>query len=277
MITIRKLSELPPKTRLRRIVDQLAKLETEPPGKPVPKDYAGALLALIEGTLDRDSEERSAAASLAKRFAGVRRTLETLGDEERRILNEARHLVLRALGSEPSDWELAYRPADTRREKLSFPISLFIDGVRSPFNLGSIIRTAEAFGAQSVCVAPGGVDLGHRRVARAAMGAEKLIPCEVRAWDELSAADSRFALEQGGTDIGEFDFPPRGLVVIGSEEMGVSPDILSACDEEAGRVSIPLWGSKKSLNVGVAVGILLREWTNYIRREGYFNARSSSG
>jgi TrmH family RNA methyltransferase len=69
-----------------------------------------------------------------------------------------------------------------------------------------------------------------------------------------------FSLELGGTDLDSFDFPQKGACVIGSEEFGVSPALLSYCDRSLGRVSIPLSGTKGSLNVSVATGIMLYRW-----------------
>jgi TrmH family RNA methyltransferase len=69
-----------------------------------------------------------------------------------------------------------------------------------------------------------------------------------------------FALETGGTPIEEFQFPRKGLLIAGSEELGVSPRALEAADASLGRVSIPCYGAKASLNVSVAFGIALSTW-----------------
>ena len=71
-----------------------------------------------------------------------------------------------------------------------------------------------------------------------------------------------FALETGGTDIRKFDFPKKGIVIIGSEELGVSPEALALA--KSGTVTIPMTGIKASLNVGVAFGILMERWTSSI-------------
>jgi TrmH family RNA methyltransferase len=49
-------------------------------------------------------------------------------------------------------------------------------------------------------------------------------------------------------------------MIVGSEELGVSPQALAAADASLGRVSIPTWGAKGSLNVSVAFGIALQAW-----------------
>jgi TrmH family RNA methyltransferase len=77
-----------------------------------------------------------------------------------------------------------------------------------------------------------------------------------------------FALELGGQNIDQFKFPEEGVVIIGSEELGVSVPFLKAADESYGRVSIPLFGSKGSLNVSVAFGILIYKWHSAVATKG---------
>ncbi len=74
-----------------------------------------------------------------------------------------------------------------------------------------------------------------------------------------------FALETGGTDINEFKFPKQGICIIGSEELGVSPQALARATY--GRVTIPMKGLKASLNVGVAFGILMQKWVESLSSE----------
>ena len=71
-----------------------------------------------------------------------------------------------------------------------------------------------------------------------------------------------FVLETGGTPLRDFVFPKEGIVIIGSEELGVSPEALAK--GTYGQVTIPMKGMKASLNVGVAFGILMEAWTSYI-------------
>ena len=94
------------------------------------------------------------------------------------------------------------------------------------------------------------------------MGCDEVIPYERVALEDLPKDMPIFALETGGTDIRNFDFPKKGIVVIGSEELGVSPDALAMA--KAGTVTIPMTGVKASLNVGVAFGILMERWTSSI-------------
>ena len=86
------------------------------------------------------------------------------------------------------------------------------------------------------------------------------MPWEVADVASLRGRGGLFALELGGTPLEEFRFPSAGMVLIGSEELGLSPEALSLADEGCGRVSIPLAGAKRSLNVSVAFGILMQAW-----------------
>jgi TrmH family RNA methyltransferase len=69
-----------------------------------------------------------------------------------------------------------------------------------------------------------------------------------------------FALETGGTAITHFQFPPQAIMIVGSEELGTSPQALAAANASLGRVSIPSYGAKGSLNASVAFGIALQAW-----------------
>ena len=74
-----------------------------------------------------------------------------------------------------------------------------------------------------------------------------------------------FALETGGTPIEEFQFPQKGICIIGSEELGISPQALKKATY--GRVTIPMIGLKASLNVGVAFGILMQKWCESLSKK----------
>jgi TrmH family RNA methyltransferase len=78
-----------------------------------------------------------------------------------------------------------------------------------------------------------------------------------------------FALETGGTPLADFVFPSRGVLIAGSEELGVSPRALAAADASLGRVTIPTLGAKGSLNVSVAFGIVMQAWAASCVRRGY--------
>lgn len=191
--------------------------------------------------------------------------------DELRACNIGRNALLKILGTFPAEWDLIIAPhkisEDAKqgivKERAFFPeLYIYAEDIRSPFNLGSIFRTAEAFGAEKVFLSPGCTDPEHPRAVRSAMGCDEVIPWERLSLNQLPQDLPVFALETGGTNIGEFNFPKKGIVIIGSEELGVSPEALAFA--KAGTVTIPMTGIKASLNVGVAFGILMERWTSSI-------------
>ena len=99
------------------------------------------------------------------------------------------------------------------------------------------------------------------------MGCIETLGFERKSLDELEEFAKEndlpiFVLETGGKPIEEFKFPKKGICIIGSEELGVSPQALSKATY--GRVTIPMKGLKASLNVGVAYGILMQAWVNQL-------------
>jgi TrmH family RNA methyltransferase len=145
---------------------------------------------------------------------------------------------------------------------------VYLEDIRSPFNVGSIFRTAEAFGAERMVLSPRTPRPTHRRASRTARGAERVLPWETAELAGIEGREGIFALELGGTPVEEFAFPLRGIVLLGSEELGLSPEALRLADRGAGRVSITQAGAKRSLNVAVAFGILMQRWFSALEQGG---------
>lgn len=184
--------------------------------------------------------------------------------DERRACNVARNSLLEIIGTFPAEWDLVIAPHTQVEQRNFFPgVCVYAEDIRSPFNLGSIFRTAEAMGAEKVFLSPLCTDPSHTKAQRSAMGCIQTLGYERRALSELPPELPVFVLETGGTPIGEFAFPPQGICIIGSEELGVSPAALARASY--GRVSIPMTGLKASLNVGVAFGILMQKWVEALQ------------
>lgn len=193
--------------------------------------------------------------------------------DERRVCNCARNNLLAIIGTFPAEWDLIIAPHHaptgengTTRARQFFPgVCVYAEDIRSPFNLGSIFRTAEAMGAEKVYLSPLCTDPEHPKARRGGMGCIETLGYERVALDQLPDDMPVFVLETGGTPLESFDFPQKGICIVGSEELGVSPAALARATH--GRVSIPLTGLKASLNVGVAFGILMQKWTERLRAE----------
>ena len=192
--------------------------------------------------------------------------------DELRLCNCARNHLLAIIGTFPAEWDLVIAPHANPydengviKEREFFPgMCVYAEDIRSPFNIGSIFRTAEGMGAEKVIISPFCVDPNQSRAIRSGMGCIETMGWEQIPVEELPGDIPIFALETGGTDIEEFVFPEKGICIIGSEELGVSPQALSKATY--GRVSIPMKGLKASLNVGVAFGILMQKWVEYINK-----------
>jgi TrmH family RNA methyltransferase len=237
VITLRKLEGLPEGNRGRKLLTLLA--EAHDPA------YTDGLVRLAQQLLGETE---------SKLF---------LGPTDRDLGLLRQRLALR-LGLETADWDLQ-APADRFGPVTRFPFSVWLDDLRSPFNVGSLIRTAEAYGFESVFLSPLTPGLSHPRTRRSAMGAETLLSVETFSLTEMQdrwGDRPVFALELGGVSVDRFEFPGGGLVLAGGEELGLSPEALSWADRSFGRVSLPLFGRKASLNVGVAFGILAAAWTS---------------
>lgn len=198
----------------------------------------------------------------AKRIAALLSEKDT---DERRLCNEARNALLAVIGTFPAEWDLVIAPHANEKlsvQKRSFfkGLSVYAEDIRSPFNVGSIFRTAEAMGCESVYISPQCTDPEQSKALRSGMGCIETMGYTRCPLEELPKDRPVFVLETGGTPINEFNFPKEGIVIIGSEELGVSPEALHRASY--GRVTIPMTGLKASLNVGVAFGILMQAWTN---------------
>ena len=207
----------------------------------------------------------------------LRKLLATDPLDELRLCNYARNTMLELLGTFPAEWDLVIAPHNpaaagtqspdgTVRARDYYPgVCVYAEDIRSPFNIGSIFRSAEAMGAEKVLISPHCIDPNHPRAIRSGMGCIETMGWERLSLDQLPPDLPVFALETGGTPIEEFDFPEKGICIIGSEELGVSPEALDRATY--GTVTIPMKGLKASLNVGVAFGILMQKWVESLNKK----------
>lgn len=185
-----------------------------------------------------------------------------------RVVNNLRRTLESLSGGAPADWDFMEpmgSSRDARARSVFTGMRAYLEDIRSPFNVGSMFRTADGFGLAELLLSGSCADPGHPRAARSAMGADALIPWRRMELEGLEGLGEVFALELRGERIDGFEFPEQGVVILGSEELGVSPSALGRCNR---RVSIPMLGAKGSLNVGVAFGILLAAWSRSLHARG---------
>lgn len=145
---------------------------------------------------------------------------------------------------------------------------LVLDGLGDPGNVGTVLRTALAAGADGVLLAPGTADATNAKVLRAGAGAQFRLPVRAARWAEIEATAARHALSVWVADAaGEeaydrVDWTAGHALVIGAEASGPS-----AAARQLGRtVRIPMPGPAESLNAAVAAAVLLFEGARQRRR-----------
>lgn len=149
------------------------------------------------------------------------------------------------------------------------PVLVVAHRVQDPGNLGAILRTADAAGADGVVTTPATVDPFNPKTVRTAMGSLFRLPVAVAdsLAEALACCRDRgmtvFAAHLGGTPLGQCDFSGPFALMMGREGEGLTPDDLA--DADTG-VSIPMRDGADSLNVGSATAVLLYEAA---RQRGY--------
>lgn len=150
-----------------------------------------------------------------------------------------------------------------KKKKTVYPggYSIVLDNIQDPGNLGTIIRSAKAFGFNSIVLSEDSVDEYNSKVIRASEGmmfSTNIVRMNLRDFllDIKNDCDIYTTDVNGGEDIKDIhsEFPP--VLIMGNEGNGVRPEIASLADK---RVYIPMSDGVESLNVGVAASILMYE------------------
>jgi tRNA (guanosine-2'-O-)-methyltransferase len=169
----------------------------------------------------------------------------------------------------PTDLKRLHREWNRRgRSRLA----LLLDGVGSPYNVGSIVRTAAALKVDHLYLAGGALSPAHGKAGRTAMGTERYLTWTVFEKGQEAAAAARadgyrvvgIELAEGAAPLHELTPAPATCLALGHEDHGLTPATLAACDAVA---YIPQLGKVGSLNVATAGAMAMyeirrRDWTN---------------
>lgn len=144
------------------------------------------------------------------------------------------------------------------------PIVVVLDHVRSLYNVGSVFRSSDAFRIEGVCLCGITAQPPHPEIHKTALGAEESVSWKYFKQTEDAVSWLKelgyiiLAIEQceGSTLLQNFQIEPdkKYAIVLGNEVKGVQQQIVDSCD---GCLEIPQFGTKHSLNVSVAAGIVL--------------------
>ena len=158
------------------------------------------------------------------------------------------------------------------RRRTTGTLSLLLDGVQNPFNLGSITRSAAALGVDRVWLVGSDTGLRSPKVQKTALGTDRYVDWQVceRLDDALADARGRslrlvgLELSDTARPLFEIDLTGNICLVVGHEDRGLTPAAAAACTEVG---YVPLVGRVGSLNVSQAVSVALyevrrQEWTS---------------
>lgn len=174
------------------------------------------------------------------------------------------HLALAKRNHKEHNLLPSIRKGDRSKGEAAWTIAIYLDKIRSAHNVGSILRTIEAFSLGKVYFSDGMSFVDHKQVQDAAMGANNWITCHREVALE-SLPRPVIAMETSSAAIPLFDFifPEEFTLVMGNEEYGCSDNTLKIADY---LIEIPMRGHKNSLNVANAFAIaaaeIVRQKTN---------------
>ncbi|CCM09809.1 Putative uncharacterized protein [Cardinium endosymbiont cEper1 of Encarsia pergandiella] len=175
---------------------------------------------------------------------------------------EAPKELLSRLGSLVHNYQVlavAAIPKPTEPHLPLMGVTLALDGIQDPGNLGTIIRIADWYGIRTILCAQTTVDLYNPKVLQASMGS--FLKVDLHYVDLPGYLQNLNLPIVGamlkGKRVGDFAFPDHGILVIGNESHGIQPAIQAVVTDA---VCIPRYGTANSLNAAVATAVLCDHW-----------------
>lgn len=145
-------------------------------------------------------------------------------------------------------------------KKNSFPFACLMESWQGDFNIGTMVRNANAFGASEVFY------IGKKRWdRRGSVGTYKYTNVNflesIEALKKLKEKYVFIGIDNlpGAVPIGPFNWQKNTLFIFGEEGVGLTPEIVELCEA---MVEIPMWGSVRSLNAGTSSGIVMYDYVN---------------
>ena len=143
-------------------------------------------------------------------------------------------------------------------------LTLFLDRIRDPGNMGTILRIADWFGIEKVILSPECVEIYNPKVVQASMGAIFRIQVLEKDFENLYEENPNaqfFATTLAGKNVFTIEKPKLSVLIIGNESHGIAPEILEKVDD---KISIPAPKNNRSesLNAAIATGIICSVFRN---------------
>jgi TrmH family RNA methyltransferase len=151
-------------------------------------------------------------------------------------------------------------PQKPKEIDIAGQLTIVLDGIQDPGNLGTIIRTADWFGIHQIVASEDTADVYNPKVIGATMGSFMRVQVHytnLAAWMPAVKIPVYGALLEG-ENVFTTKAPKQGLLVIGSEGKGIRENIIDFITHP---VTIPKTGGAESLNAGIAAGIIVAQLT----------------
>jgi TrmH family RNA methyltransferase len=140
-------------------------------------------------------------------------------------------------------------------------ISLALDAIQDPGNMGTIIRLADWFGIKNIFCSAECADVYSPKVVQSSMGSISRVRVEytdILSWATQNNDVRIYAAVLGGRDVTKMEKISEGIIVVGNESKGVSTELVKLANEQ---ITIPGKGKAESLNAALATGIILSHLT----------------
>jgi RNA methyltransferase, TrmH family len=154
---------------------------------------------------------------------------------------------------------LVQKPDQPTVPDLRNRITIVLDNIQDPGNLGTIIRTADWFGISQVVCSKESAELFNPKVIQSTMGSilrVAVIYTDIEQWIEKVQDIPIYCTALNGKSLYEMEPVKEGLLVIGNESKGVRQSVMQAATK---KITIPRFGGAESLNAAVAAGIVMAQ------------------
>lgn len=175
------------------------------------------------------------------------------------------HFHLAQIGQSWQEHNLfaSHQKSDIDSDAPFLQAGVYLDNIRSAFNVGSIIRTVEAFRLGPIYFAKQTPYIDNPKVQKTSMFTFDKVNCyQNRSLEQLPKPLIALETVPNAPSLFDFTFPKEFTLLLGNEEYGLSDRALSMADQT---VQIPLYGFKQSLNVASALAIVAAVISNRLR------------
>ena len=194
--------------------------------------------------------------------------LKEWAEENQQLLNKTEHTIIEEADlerisqlTEPNKVLAVVNKISNNDIDTKGKITLVLDTIQDPGNMGTIIRTADWFGINQVVCSIDSADIYNPKVVQATMGSiarVKILYTDLQSWLQQQQVKI-YAASLKGNDISKANKISEGIIIIGNESRGIHAELMELAQE---KITITKSGKAESLNAAVAAGIILSHVKN---------------